>query len=247
MSSISPSPGKSQPLPSVHVSSTHSLVNPAAFEVILRADGPSDAFPERKVRIVPGTPLVIGRTSKNLDKGLLAGPDNAYFDSPVVSREHAFLDNGPGEDAIFITDFSTHGTMVNGQMLQRSSRHKLHNGDKLRFGTDVVRESGMQCDPTSSSRHPRLTIRQRLSLPLNTSSVLHPYRRSQKMFHFPAALRFHPIHPPPTMTWTTLIVRTSSAPTKSNTGIPARKAASRAGLSQHQEVLYILATSQMKR
>ncbi|KAF2276392.1 uncharacterized protein EI97DRAFT_442348 [Westerdykella ornata] len=142
------------------VSSTHLFESPAAFEVRLLAEDPSDPLPERKFRIIPGTPFVIGRSSKSLHKGLLPASDNAYIDCPVVSREHAYLDNASGEDAIFITDHSTHGTTVNGLPLQRSTRYKLHNGDKLRLGVDIVRDKGMcqlqhvashdQTDPTDT-------------------------------------------------------------------------------------------------
>ena len=31
----------------------------------------------------------IGRASKNPNKGLLTGPDNAWFDYPILSRAHA--------------------------------------------------------------------------------------------------------------------------------------------------------------
>ncbi len=31
----------------------------------------------------------IGRASKNANKGLLAASDNAWFDYPILSREHA--------------------------------------------------------------------------------------------------------------------------------------------------------------
>lgn len=33
----------------------------------------------------------IGRASKNANKGLLAGPTNAWFDYPILSRTHAIF------------------------------------------------------------------------------------------------------------------------------------------------------------
>lgn len=35
------------------------------------------------------TNVIVGRASKNADKGLVADVDNAWFDSPIMSRKHA--------------------------------------------------------------------------------------------------------------------------------------------------------------
>jgi hypothetical protein len=45
---------------------------------------------ERRIVLTEATPtLQIGRASKVPSKGLAAEVDNAWFDSPVMSREHA--------------------------------------------------------------------------------------------------------------------------------------------------------------
>jgi hypothetical protein len=45
---------------------------------------------ERTIILNPNQLTVpIGRSSKSISKGLLGAPDNAWFDSPVMSRDHA--------------------------------------------------------------------------------------------------------------------------------------------------------------
>lgn len=56
---------------------------------------------ERILRISRDTPVVpIGRASKSLNKGLKGAIDNAWFDSPVMSRNHAelYLEDGVSEN-----------------------------------------------------------------------------------------------------------------------------------------------------
>lgn len=58
---------------------------PGAFPT---TDEPKDFA--RKLKLSAEKPVQpIGRSSRNEAKGLFAGPDNGYFDSPVMSREHA--------------------------------------------------------------------------------------------------------------------------------------------------------------
>lgn len=53
----------------------------------------SDIYPmERIINLSPDHPTIdIGRASKSLNKGIVSGADNAWFDSPVMSRAHAKL------------------------------------------------------------------------------------------------------------------------------------------------------------
>jgi pSer/pThr/pTyr-binding forkhead associated (FHA) protein len=45
---------------------------------------------ERVITLNPDRPTIpIGRASKSISKGLLGAVDNAWFDSPVMSRDHA--------------------------------------------------------------------------------------------------------------------------------------------------------------
>lgn len=50
----------------------------------------------RILRINPSkTTIVVGRASKNVDKGLVAAKQNAWFDSPIMSRKHAVFSINP--------------------------------------------------------------------------------------------------------------------------------------------------------
>jgi len=51
---------------------------------------PLDPGIERSFTLNPAkTSIEIGRASKTTSKGLAAGKDNAWFDSPIMSRSHA--------------------------------------------------------------------------------------------------------------------------------------------------------------
>lgn len=56
-------------------------------------DSESDlVVPVRQVILTRDSPSIrVGRASKQESKGFVAGPKNAWFDSPVMSREHAQL------------------------------------------------------------------------------------------------------------------------------------------------------------
>ncbi|KAI1764211.1 hypothetical protein GGR53DRAFT_530844 [Hypoxylon sp. FL1150] len=91
----------------------------------------------------------IGRTSRLPTKGFIASVDNAWFDSPVMSRHHAefILDSSTSPKGVFIKDIgSLHGTFhtpggTSGQEIRLEQQRlvKLSSGDSLRFGTDIFR------------------------------------------------------------------------------------------------------------
>lgn len=57
-----------------------------------RAPGPHFVEPERRLTFTRNNPMIsIGRASKVSSKGFVAAADNAWFDSPVMSRGHAEL------------------------------------------------------------------------------------------------------------------------------------------------------------
>lgn len=118
---------------------------PAAVEVTLRSVDQLDEFDERRIVVGPNASISVGRSSKNTSKRLMAGPNNLYFDSPVISREHAIVSANAalGIPTVYLTDKgSMHGTKVNGSFIERNREHRLHNGDTLQFGVDVVRDQG---------------------------------------------------------------------------------------------------------
>lgn len=88
-------------------------------------------------------------------KGILGAADNAWFDSPVMSRDHAELRLDPqttvsephtchgyanGEKNVTIHDNgSMHGTTLNDKRLEQMTEVVLANGDVLVFGAEVRR------------------------------------------------------------------------------------------------------------
>ncbi|EKD13795.1 uncharacterized protein L3040_005587 [Drepanopeziza brunnea f. sp. 'multigermtubi'] len=82
----------------------------------------------------------IGRASKTVNKGILAAADNAWFDSPVVSRNHAKLKLDFDSKKLTIEDIgSMHGTFLNHKQLLSDDPTVINNGDDLVFGTEVKR------------------------------------------------------------------------------------------------------------
>ncbi|CCD25989.2 Far10p NDAI_0G02140 [Naumovozyma dairenensis CBS 421] len=64
--------------------------------------------------------------------------DNGYFDSRVLSRNHALLSCNPTNGSIYIKDLkSSNGTFVNGERLTDSQDKELNIGDVLDLGTDI--------------------------------------------------------------------------------------------------------------
>lgn len=61
-----------------------------AVKITLTPLGQDEKQNHRTIAITPDIPSVsVGRASKNPTKGLLAAPDNAWFDYPILSRTHA--------------------------------------------------------------------------------------------------------------------------------------------------------------
>ncbi|KAL5113284.1 hypothetical protein ACEQ8H_008845 [Pleosporales sp. CAS-2024a] len=117
---------------------------PATFHITLRHAHACESFDSRQFDLALGASFPIGRASRNTTKqDLMPAADNAYIDSPVISRHHALLSarTQGGRPHIFVTDLgSMHGTMVNGEMLAKHTPRQLSSGDKLQFGIDVSRD-----------------------------------------------------------------------------------------------------------
>ncbi|KAI0012540.1 hypothetical protein F4779DRAFT_39897 [Xylariaceae sp. FL0662B] len=110
----------------------------------------SAGFPERQFILTRHAPsIAIGRASKVPSKGFVAAHDNAWFDSPVMSRQHAELvasfDSVP--KTVFLKDIgSLHGTFYTAKdasktraRLEKDQAVKLATGDVLQFGIDIFR------------------------------------------------------------------------------------------------------------
>lgn len=98
---------------------------------------------ERKTITVPFFPDVL-RIGRQTNNKTIPTPLNGYFDSKVLSRQHAEVwadRNGK----IWIRDVkSSNGTFVNGSRLSQENRdsdpHELREQDMLELGIDIVSE-----------------------------------------------------------------------------------------------------------
>ena len=98
---------------------------------------------ERKTIGVPFAPdnLRIGRQT---NQKTIPTATNGFFDSKVLSRQHAEI-YAERNGKIFIRDVkSSNGTFVNGTRLSQENResdpHELQTGDHLELGIDIVSE-----------------------------------------------------------------------------------------------------------
>ncbi|KAJ5683985.1 Vacuolar protein sorting-associated protein 64 [Penicillium maclennaniae] len=86
---------------------------------------------------VQGKPFVLDPRSQEP----LPAQDNTWFDSRVMSRDHAELSIAPEVRNIYICDYgSTHGTWINNTKLITGEKTPLIHGDVLTFGVPVDRE-----------------------------------------------------------------------------------------------------------
>ncbi|CAK7273221.1 hypothetical protein SEPCBS57363_005545 [Sporothrix epigloea] len=95
----------------------------------------------RHIRLTSDRPKInVGRASKTVSKGLVAAAENAYFDSPVVSRVHAEIAGNLENGTVSITDMgSLHGTSVNDKSLEKGVATPLEEDDTVNFGIHVSR------------------------------------------------------------------------------------------------------------
>lgn len=98
---------------------------------------------ERKTISVPFAPdsLRIGRQT---NQKTVPTPSNGFFDSKVLSRQHAEI-FAERNGKVYIRDVkSSNGTFVNGTRLSQENResepHELSTGDHLELGIDIVSE-----------------------------------------------------------------------------------------------------------
>ncbi|RGP62271.1 sarcolemmal membrane-associated [Fusarium longipes] len=107
---------------------------------------PNFAFKKRQIFLTKKNPTIqIGRTSKR-KASLEAGKSNTWFDSAVMSRNHAVLTFDAETQKVYIKDTeSLHGTYKNDARLNANEDTELSSGDKLMFGTSIDR--GMERYP----------------------------------------------------------------------------------------------------
>ncbi|KAF3023802.1 hypothetical protein E8E15_002438 [Penicillium rubens] len=100
-----------------------------------------DTHPLRTLTITDSDKTVaIGRASKREARKRIPAAENAWFESRVMSRDHAFLNIPSDQNVVFIADCgSTHGTFLNDSKLVTDVNTPLYSGDIVRFGVDVDR------------------------------------------------------------------------------------------------------------
>ncbi|KAF7508538.1 hypothetical protein GJ744_009087 [Endocarpon pusillum] len=105
---------------------------------ILNSDDP---HPKRNFILrSPTYAIRIGRGSKSGNRELFPASYNAWFDSRVMSREHAVLKADPDDRCVYIEDVgSMHGTYVEDQRVVARERHRLYDEDLVKFGNVVTR------------------------------------------------------------------------------------------------------------
>lgn len=84
-----------------------------------------------KHKVFTTSPITIGRADNN----------DMVVPDPTVSRNHAILRITNDYTRVFITDMSTHGTIVSGKTVPkgRGSGFTLENGDTVKMGETVLR------------------------------------------------------------------------------------------------------------
>ncbi|KAK5663070.1 hypothetical protein OQA88_6486 [Cercophora sp. LCS_1] len=113
----------------------------------LSADDRSSSipFPKRQITLDGiNNSVTVGRASKTPAKGFLAEHDNAWFDSAVMSRQHAKITADLRGKKVEIQDLgSLHGTYLNdeAEKLAKNKPRELRDGDHIKFGVSVWRGS----------------------------------------------------------------------------------------------------------
>ncbi|KAL1867966.1 TOM (translocase of outer membrane) complex component [Paecilomyces lecythidis] len=86
--------------------------------------------------------ISIGRSSKCLSKNLVPAHNNAWFESRVMSRDHARLGVRLEKETVYVRDNgSMHGTSLNDKKIPTGRDISVHSGDILTFGNEVTRGS----------------------------------------------------------------------------------------------------------
>ncbi|KAA8916471.1 hypothetical protein TRICI_001334 [Trichomonascus ciferrii] len=133
---------------------------------------------ERKSLFVPFAPDLL-KLGRQTSAKTIPAPDNGFFDSRVLSRQHAevWADRTTGK--VWIKDAkSSNGTYINSQRLSsdntESKPHELRKNDILELGIDISNDDGSSLVHRKiSAKVERISIMslQSDNVPANTSSV----------------------------------------------------------------------------
>ncbi|MCJ1397196.1 hypothetical protein MMC11_000388 [Xylographa trunciseda] len=110
------------------------------MSVVIITLKPLDYSLERTFQLNPAKSFIeIGRASKTASKGLAAAKDNAWFESPIMSRSHAELTVVASPERVLLKDLqSTHGTFIGSKRLDPEVEYPVKNGDTITFGQRVT-------------------------------------------------------------------------------------------------------------
>ncbi|KAI1823446.1 hypothetical protein F4861DRAFT_321419 [Xylaria intraflava] len=109
------------------------------------------SIPERRLVLTRSLPAVrVGRSSKVSTKGFVPALDNAWFDNPVMSRQHAEIlaeFDEKGCAGVYLKDVASfHGTFYTPndglnkeRRIASNETVKLANGDIIKFGSEILR------------------------------------------------------------------------------------------------------------
>lgn len=122
-----------------HKETVYEKTNYLAVSINLSDIDCHEPLPDRIVSLsFPEFSIAIGRGSQS-DGNIQPRPDNAWFNSRVMSRQHATIRADPDTRMITIQDDgSMHGTSLNGDKIKREPQELLP-GDIVTFGAEVVR------------------------------------------------------------------------------------------------------------
>ncbi|GES80114.1 cell cycle arrest in response to pheromone-related protein [Rhizophagus clarus] len=100
----------------------------------------NDTFQQKRITLAEGNSIKIGRMTS---KSTAPTETNGYFDSKVLSRNHAEVIYRNNQ--VYIKDLkSSNGTFINGKRLSAEGKEscpiELRHGDDLEFGVDIVNE-----------------------------------------------------------------------------------------------------------
>nr|CAD11383.1 putative protein [Neurospora crassa] len=120
--------------------------NLPAFSISLTQHPHTDhPFSRRYIVLDKQNPtLKIGRSSKLAAKGFVPSSQNGWYDSPVMSRQHAEIIADFTQKRLKLRDLgSLHGTYINksDQRLEKDEQVEIKDGDNIRFGVDVMRKT----------------------------------------------------------------------------------------------------------
>lgn len=118
--------------------------------------GASHELPRKLIINETVKQVEVGRASKNAEKCLIAAQDNAWFDCPIMSRQHAKFSAGSNkvcdqlqplvgvdpyehtQRAYLQDNNSTHGTYIGNKRLDAHKDYLINNNEVVSFGVRVT-------------------------------------------------------------------------------------------------------------